>query len=422
MDEIDLIAETELDPEIQFSNPVSPNALAPRAVCLTGATGFLGAYLLHDVLTKTEAVAYCLVRADNDASAYGRIVKNLSSYDLWRDEFAGRVRAIPIRDLSDLHFGLGADEYRELADSTDVIYHSAGSLNMAFPYARLKATNVTGTVEVLRLAGAVQTKPVHFLSSMVVFFTDAHTNDELLRESDAPRVHTSLKGGYGKSKWVADRLVAAAQQRGLPASIYRPVRTMGSASTGALNDLSDIFPLLVKACILLGKCPHFDVKVTMVPVDFVTGAMVHLACRQDSWGRAFHFFHPAPVEWDRLMDILRNLGYPLDQVSYGDWWSELKRRVSSAEDPVELRKFFSTALLALTAPHFLFYKRPPLDASNLTEGIKGTGLTYPGIDESLMGTYLSYWQKIGYVPAPQVQELNAHPVHEANECAYAARV
>lgn len=400
MNEIDLMAETELDPEIQFPNPVSPNALTPRAVCLTGATGFLGAYLLYEALAKTEAVAYCLVRADSVESAYGRIVRNLSSYDLWRDEFASRVRAIPVRDLAEPRFGLGPDEYHELAASTDVIYHSAGSLNMAFPYSRLKATNITGTVEVLRLAGAVRTKPVHFLSSLVVFFTDAHTNDELLRESDEPRCHATLKGGYGKSKWVADRLVAAAGRRGLPVSIYRPVRTMGSASTGALNDLSDIFPLLVKACILLGKCPHLDVKVTMVPVDFVTSAMVHLASRQESWGRAFHFFHPAPVEWDRLMEILRNLGYPLEESSYGDWWSELKRRVSNPGDPVELRRFFSTALLALTAPHFLFYKRPPLDASNLTEGLNGTGLTYPQIDEALMGTYLSYWQKIGYVPPP----------------------
>ena len=355
------------------------------------------------MLTKTEAAAHCLVRAGNAEAAYSRVLSNLSSYGLWRDGFAGRVRAIPVRDLAEPHFGLGADEYNELAATADVIYHSAGSLNMAFPYGRLKATNVTGTVEVLRLAGAVQTKPVHFLSSMVVFFTGAHANDELLRESDEPRCHSTLKGGYGKSKWVADRLVAAAQRRGLPASIYRPVRTMGSASTGALNDLSDIFPLLLKACILLGKCPIFDVKVTMVPVDFVTSAMVHLAGRQESWGRAFHFFHPAPVEWDRLMDILRNIGYPLEEISYGDWWSELKRRVSNADNPAELRKFFSTALLALTAPHFLFYKRPPLDASNLTEGLNGTGLTYPEIDESLMGTYLSYWQKIGYVPAPPPQ-------------------
>ena len=405
--EIDLVAETELDPEIEFLNPISPHALAPRVVCLTGGTGFLGAYLLHEVLNRTEATACCLVRGSDIETTYGRLVSNLSSYGLWRDEFAGRIRAIPVRDLAERQFGLGDDDYREIASSVDVIYHSAGSLNMAFPYSRLKATNVTGTLEVLRFAGAVRTKPVHFLSSMVVFFTDAHLADERLRETDEPRYHSTLKGGYGKSKWVADRLVAAAQRRGLPASIYRPVRTMGSASTGALNDLSDIFPLLIKACILLRKCPRLDLEVTMVPVDFVTSAMVHLAGRKESWGQAFHFFHPAPVEWARLMEILRALGYPLEEMSYGDWWQELKRRVSVVDDPTELRRFFSTALLALTAPHFLFYKRPPLDASNLMEGLKGTGLAYPEIDEALMGTYLTYWQKIGFVPPPPVRELTA---------------
>ena len=400
MDEPDLVTEAELSPGIQFPMPASPHALSPRAVCMTGATGFLGAYLLDEILTKTGAEAHCLVRASNTQAAFDRLARNLSSYGLWREEFAPRIHPLPIRDLAEPRFGLDDNEFGRLAAETDAIYHSAGSLNMTFPYKRLKPANVEGTINVLRLAGAVHTKPVHFLSSMVVFFSDAHTHDELLRESDPPRCHSTLKGGYGKSKWVADRLVADAQRRGLPATIHRPVRTMGHSETGALNELDDILPTLLKGCILMGTCPSLDLQVTMVPVDIVTRSMVHLAGRRESWGQAFHYFHPAPVEWGRMMDILRNLGYPVKELDYRHWRREVKQRMSSGNETPELKQFFGALLFALTSPHFLFYKRPPMDASQLLDGVAGTGFAYPEIDESLMGIYLNYWRKIGYVPSP----------------------
>jgi hypothetical protein len=75
----------------------------------------------------------------------------------------------------------------------------------------------------------------------------------------------------------------------------------------------------------------------------------------------------------------------------------LKGRIQEATSE---KNFFSTLLLALTGPHFLFFKRPPLDASNTYLGLKGTGIQYPPIDHSLIATYVSYWQKTGYLPTP----------------------
>ena len=398
-----LLDASRLDASIQFDHPCSPHALAPRAACLTGATGFLGAHLLHRLMTTTAADAFCLVRGASVDEAKRRLFDHLNALELWDEAFRPRIHTIPVHDLADRQFGMNDAEYHALAASTDVIYHSAGSLNMAFPYERLSRTNVQGTIEVLRLGAAEQTKPVHFLSSMAIFFTDAHVGDRVIRESDAPLLHDTLKGGYAQSKWVADRLVAAAMDRGLPATIHRPVRTMATAATGAMNDLSDILPLVLKACILLEKCPALDIEVTMVPVDLVTSAMVHFAAQEQSFGKAFHYFHPRPVSWVKLMEIIRKLGYRLEEVSLPEWKRALKQRASSREETRENAKFFADAFLALIAPHFLFYPRPPMDASNVTTGLLGTGIAYPEIDETLMGMYFGYWQGLGFVPAPPEQ-------------------
>ncbi len=399
VEDVQIKEDLELDPDIRFSNKLSPHALQPKAIFLTGATGFVGAFLIDELMRKTDATVYCLVRGSEDQAEMDRLVTHLRSYDLWHDSYLDRLWPVN-GDLTQPRFGLNEGEFTDLAAECDAVYHSAGWLNMAYPYPRIRPVNVNGTREILRFAGRGRTKPLHFLSSMVVFFSDAHTGDPVLTEFDDPLYSPTLKGGYSKSKWVADRLVATAQDRGLPACIYRPVRILGHSQTGAINDLNDILPLLLKGCILFGKYPALDIKVTMVPVDYVTRAMVHLAGVESSWGRAFHFFHPEPIKWSALIDIIRGFGYGLEEVPYEQWIRDLKRRAQNRETPADLKSFFATLLMVLTAPHFLFYKRPPLDSTSVRIGLEETGIECPPIDQQLMATYFDYWRKIGYVPAP----------------------
>ena len=146
----------------------------------------------------------------------------------------------------------------------------------------------------------------------------------------------------------------------------------------------------------MGQYPALNFEVTMVPVDYVSRAIVHLSGQKKSWGRAFHFFHPAPIEWRRLMAILGELGYSLEEVPYDQWWRELKHRIHKPAASNH-KGFLSTLMLALTAPHFLLYRRPPLDATHTLEGLEGTDIACPSIDRRLVGAYTSYWQQSGYL-------------------------
>jgi thioester reductase-like protein len=405
LEEIDFNAEARLDPEIQFPHPLSRHALEPRHAFLTGATGFTGVYLLVEILKTTTATVHCLVRAADDGHARERVVRHLKNYGLWREEYANRIYAVA-GDLEQDRLGVSDSCFHDLAMELDVIYHGAGSVNMAFPYGRLKPANVNGTREVLRLAGTATTKPVHFLSSIAVFYSEAISARGYLSERDEPAYDATLKGGYSKSKWVADRLVAGARERGLPAAIYRPVRIMGHSRTGAISDIGDNLPPLLKGCILLGKYPKLDIEVTMVPVDYVSRAMIHLSRQEKSWGRAFHFFNPAPIAWSRLMRILQDLGYPMEEVSFDAWMEDLRvHAVGSAEQPEAVTRLFAVLRLAMLAPHFLFYKRPVFDAAWTIEGLTGTNISCAPVDEALVSTYVGFWQQSGYLDVPVPQTL-----------------
>lgn len=386
-----LQAEVVLDPSIQFCSALAQ--YPPQAIFLTGATGFVGVYLLDELLRKTTADIYCLVRARHFEAAKERLRNHLENYDLWPET----SRIIPVvGDLSQPFLALSKEKWNELAERIDVIYHNAAQVNAFYPYAKLKAANVLGTQEILRLASVVHVKPVHFVSTLAVFFSPVCSHLRLIKETDHPDV--KLSGGYKQSKWVAEQIIMLAQQRGLPACIYRTSRITGHSQTGMTGNVKDFFHMLLKGCFHLGQYPTLKSSFNLIPVDYVSQAVVHLAQQKASLGKIFHLSHPQPITWYELFNQICVLGYDLKEITYDQWREELQsRRTDSYE-----AKFYSSLLLLLRSPHHLFSEKPHFDAHNTLKGLENTSITCPPIDISLLSVYVSYLQKIGYLPSRNV--------------------
>jgi len=81
----DLEAEAVLDPTIwPEAVPIEPET-EPAHIFLTGATGFLGSFLLHELLEQTQAEIYCLVRSANVEESKQKLHRTLASYALGRE-------------------------------------------------------------------------------------------------------------------------------------------------------------------------------------------------------------------------------------------------------------------------------------------------------------------------------------------------
>src|SRR5690606_14330742 len=122
-----------------------------RAVLLTGGTGFVGRFLLTQLLQEEPATIYCLVRSDSRQQALSRLRAALAKWDLWRDEFEARIIAIP-GDLRRPRLGIDEVTWRLLCRKVDSIYHCATSMNHLETYAMAKAANVDSVREVLAYA------------------------------------------------------------------------------------------------------------------------------------------------------------------------------------------------------------------------------------------------------------------------------
>ncbi|MGQ0837735.1 non-ribosomal peptide synthetase [Actinokineospora sp.] len=390
---LDLWTEAVLPADIRLPDGTGPDdvaravrkAAAPDAVLLTGATGFLGSYLLADTLRHTDARVLCLVRAGTETGAAGRIERTLRGYGLWRDEDATRIVPVP-GDLAAPRFGLSPERFAAMAAEVDLILHCAGLVNFALSYSDLKRANVGGTVEALRLACLSRVIPVQMVSTLGVFPLD---RTGVVTERHAPDEPDGLDRGYEQSKWVADTLGRAARALGLPVTIHRPARVTGDSRTG-IGPAEDLFGRELRTVALLGLMADVADEEDMAPVDEIAAAIGRLSRTPACHGGDFHFHNGQTIGTHAIAAALRAYGYPVRMLPYVDFYAELVARAAESADT-------ALATIAAVAEPTPSSRRRIFDC-RATE--TAAGLRFPAAAD-LLDRYLDHYVRSGHLPAPE---------------------
>jgi thioester reductase-like protein len=392
----ELEAEAVLDPTIRPEVVSVAPETEPAHIFLTGATGFLGSFLLHELLEQTKAEIYCLIRAANFEESKQKLHRALASYALWREELSPRIVPV-VGDLSAPLLGLSERQFRTLAGKIDAIYHNGALVNWISSYHQLKPTNVLGTQEVLRLASYSKAKPVHFISTLAVFPVLGSAEVKTIREQNVLDHGGVLYGGYTQSKWVAEKLVTIARSRGIPVCIYRPALITGHSQTGVWNT-DDVVCRLIKSFIELRAAPDIEAGLNMIPVDYVSKAVVHLSRQDTSLGKVFHLANSRPVSWRELATWICAFGYPVQQIPYDKWRARLIDLGRSQRNAAYyLMPLFSLSLTE-EGPSFL-RNVPQFDCQNTLAGLAGTPIVCPPIAGQVFETYFSYFMRCGFLDA-----------------------
>jgi thioester reductase-like protein len=396
---LDLAQEAKLDPSIQPRVP-GKFITQPKTIFLTGGTGFLGAFIIAELLKQTSAVIYCLVRAKSAEDGKRRVQKNLESYDIWQSEFEDRI--IPVLgDLASPQFGLDDSQFNQLAQDIDVIYHCAASLNFVFPYSALKAMNVTATEDVIRLACQDKLKTVHYMSSVSVFESEAYAG-KTVDETDMLEHHEGMFLGYAQTKWVAEKLMLEARSRGLPLCIYRLPFISGDSNTGAWNT-EDFTCLAIRGCMEMGSAPLLDYWINNCPVNYASEAIAYLAQQPQSAGQVFHLMNPHPVTSEESNSWDKYVGSPVEYLPYKEWQTRLAHEVTSPDHPLfSLRSFFLEPFTAerLSIPELYTRDRTPLfDCTATLDALRGSGIRCYPISAELSAVYFDYFLRKGMLDA-----------------------
>lgn len=318
---IDLAREVQLDAAI-----VPPGRFEhsrdPRNIFVTGGTGFLGAFVIADLLRFTTANVYCLVRAGDATAGKQRLVDNMAHYGVVHHDLASRVFAVP-GDIEHARFGLDDVAYEWLAGNVESIYHLAASVSFMPGYEQMKAINVAGLTHVLRLACDRRTKIVHYTSTYAVFNAEAYGLAETVFETRLAGSGDGFIRGYDRSKWVAEQIVYLAQDRGVPINIYRAGFISGDTHAGIANKMDPV-ALMFGVAFCIGHVFHIDALLHLTPVDYCSTALVRLSLNAQAVNGIFHLVQEYPLNCVELIEWLRDEGYRLDYAEFPEWYERLK--------------------------------------------------------------------------------------------------
>ena len=277
-----------------------------RHVLLTGATGYLGSYLLRELLADPTITVSALVRSSDHQSARTRLGHVLSGYfgleagAMLRDNTRLNVFG---GDLRDAEFLLSNEDYGLLSESVDAIYHCAANVNHIGLYRDFLDDNVDATRHLLTLAALRKPNPsdFHFISTLSVFGNPTANRLRLYTEYDfAP--DTPDDNYYIRTKQEAERLVIASRGELANACIHRVGNVaFASDSTVLQHNISDnaFFRQLV-AFIRLGVLP-VELKASLSHVDVVARSLVALAGRKTLTNEIHHI---ETSRRDRLADLM----------------------------------------------------------------------------------------------------------------------
>jgi amino acid adenylation domain-containing protein/thioester reductase-like protein len=323
-----------LEPSIIPAPDKKPLKLNDAAsILVTGTTGFLGAFLLDELLksTKDHVKIYCLVRikSGDQTDAIHRVVKNLKYYHLWNDNINNRIVPV-VGDLTKKYFGLSVAQFNELAQEIDFIFHCASLVNYVYSYSIIKPAAVNGTQEILRLACTSTTKPIHYISTNGIFAGE--DKEAYLENNDIDSYADHLTNGYGQAKWVAEKLVWEAVSRGLPVCLYRPGNIGHHSGTGVTNP-SDFQSMIIDACAKVKCVPDkSDWAFELTPVDLLVKSIVLFASNPSCFGQVFNIVQNDPVPSKTVFDLLFEMKLVSEYVSFVEWKSRLYAQAEEADD------------------------------------------------------------------------------------------
>jgi thioester reductase-like protein len=272
----------------------------------------------------------------------------------------------------------------------EVIYHNGAWVHALHPYETLRAVNVGGTKEVVRLAGTGRYKTLHYVSTIDVIMPDnSLQSSEPTGEPSLWRQFRSLPGGYAQSKWVSERVLDVARSRGIPCTIYRPPYISGSTHTGASNS-TDLLSRLIDASCNVGCVPILEQSINMVPVDYISDSIVHLSMRPDAVGGTYTLLHPQTTRLDQLMRCMVESSVPpLPMVEASEWL----RRCAVDSD--------SEMIADIIGSEQSTQGKWPEDLSQTIAGLTREGLPCPQIDADLMRRCIAWRLRKGIGVAAQ---------------------
>ncbi|MGD2089379.1 MAG: amino acid adenylation domain-containing protein [Candidatus Aminicenantes bacterium] len=298
-----------------------------QRIFLTGGTGYLGIHLVFELLKRTSAALYLVVRGHNPEEAEHRF-KRKCLYYFGEDFYETHRRRLNILvgDLRKDRLGIDWKQYEELSQHVEAVVHAAANVRHFGRYAGFYENNVKATENLLDFSLTGAKKDFHHISTMSVGASKIIGKKSNLFTEFCHDIRQQPDNIYVKSKLEAEKKVLAYKERGLNASIYRVGNLTAHSETGKFqeNINDNAFYASLKAYLSMGMIPFGEESWADITfIDQTAEALVLLITRKGFFNETFHLQNITRLSLEKLAKFLRKKGIKIKLVTMGQFLDHL---------------------------------------------------------------------------------------------------
>lgn len=396
----DMLKDRFLDQKIKFQE-VPHSHFPPRAILLTGATGFLGAHILYDLYHASKSKIYCLIRASDKKDATNRIDLSLAKYQL---PLQCNERIIPLLgDLTQPQLGLSNYQFNFISQEIDSIIHNGAAVNHLYNYELLRAANVLSTIEIIQLATKYKKKPIHYVSTLSAASNFIDDSNCIIEDFMDPSQSTlGPLDGYSQTKWVSEQLLTEISQQGLIVNIYRPGWIVGDSHSGAISAENNHLLRLLKGCIQLKVAPNWDVALDLLPVDTISTLITGMALRANIKNSVFNLINPSKIFWKELIQYINQRGYPVVLIDSTTWKEKHLKYIGKENALYSFYPLYINTHEGDWMNELSHISRAK--SYNTSKYFVDIGQNVPSINKHLLDIYFNYLESQGFINPTQINQ------------------
>ena len=369
------------------------------AILLLGATGFLGAHILDNILTNTTSKVYCLIRNKNQISNTERLRKIINYYfgDKYNKLFDKRIIVVD-GDITKKDLGLDSNCYKNIVKHISCVLNSAALVKHYGNINDFNNINIHGTKNVIDFCMKNNKKLYHISTISVSGLTkyNIQKNNTCFFKETNLYINQNLNNAYIYTKFQAEISILEAIEQGLNATILRLGNISNRYSDGKfqINFSDNAYLNRMKSFISMEMIPDNFINhaIDFSPVDFCADAIVKIVFSKNNF-TVFHIFNTNLISFANIVSFLNDLNYNI----YFTSDTLFKQRLLSMLDNKNEKKKISGIIPDLDSNknlNLIFDVVPNADFS--IKFLEKLNFSWPIIDINYFSQLVLYFKTIGY--------------------------